>query len=109
MSAWGAKETKQDVPGAFRFLINRSNIGVAYRDHEAQEDLLAESELNWTILRPVGLTNKEIDEEVIISENNSPKPAMTISRKTVANMLLRSLSDSELNCRRIVISGKPKA
>ena len=39
-TAWGVSETKKDLPFWFRWLIDHSNIGYTYRDHELQEDLL---------------------------------------------------------------------
>lgn len=58
-SAWGVAETKDDLPGWFRWFIDNSNIGVAYKDHEHQEKLIRESDLDWTIVRPSGLTNSK--------------------------------------------------
>ena len=42
-SAWGAAETKNDLPPWFRWFIDNSNIGYTYRDHERQEKLLMKS------------------------------------------------------------------
>ena len=44
-SAWGVLETKKDLPIWFKWLIDYSNIGVAYKDHERQEKLLEKSDL----------------------------------------------------------------
>ncbi len=44
-SAWGAAETKKDLPAWFRWFIDNSNIGYTYRDHERQEKLLMNSKL----------------------------------------------------------------
>ncbi|MEM1001769.1 MAG: NAD(P)H-binding protein, partial [Bacteroidota bacterium] len=51
-SAWGVADTKNDIPKWFQWMIACSNIGAAYEDHERQEQILSESELNWTIVRP---------------------------------------------------------
>lgn len=56
-SAWGVAESQKDIPFWFRWTIKFSNIRFAYEDHERQEDLLKSSDLNWIIVRPVGLTN----------------------------------------------------
>ena len=50
-SAWGVSETKKDVPGWFRWVIDHSNVSYPYRDHERQEALLKNSNLNWTAVR----------------------------------------------------------
>ena len=95
-SAWGAGETKKDLPGWFRWIIDNSNIGVAYKDHERQEAMLMDSNLSWTIVRPVGLINSKKQQSIIESYQNSPKPKMTISRLSVARYMLNTLDQEEL-------------
>jgi uncharacterized protein YbjT (DUF2867 family) len=92
-SAWGANETRKDIPWWFRWFIDNSNIGVAYRDHEIQESILQKTTLNYTIIRPVGLTNFNKEDNIRVSINNYPKPRMTISRKSVAGFMLKVLHE----------------
>ncbi|MCR9253253.1 MAG: NAD(P)H-binding protein [bacterium] len=103
-SAWGVNETKKDIPGWFRWFINNSNIGVAYKDHERQEKILTESNLDWTIVRPVGLGNSKKSTEIIQSFNNNPKPGLLVSRLNVARYLVDSLERTDLVRRKVVVS-----
>lgn len=103
-SAWGVSETKEDIPGWFNWFIENSNIGVAYKDHERQEKLLEDSELNWTIVRPVGLTNFGHSELVKESYDNLPKPGILISRKTLAHYLTESIQNEGLVHKKVVVS-----
>ena len=103
-SAWGVSETVQDIPGWFKWLIQNSNIGVAYEDHNRQERIVSDSALNWTIVRPVGLTNSSKEQSVLESFDNHPKPSLTISRKSVAGFLLDSLERDDLIKKKVVIS-----
>ncbi len=103
-SAWGVLETKADIPFWFRWFINNSNIGVAYADHERQEELLAASPLRWTIVRPVGLSNFRKSETVRESFQNQPRPSLMISRKALANYLVTSLEKDPLIGKRVVVS-----
>ncbi len=103
-SAWGVSETKKDLPGWFRWFINNSNIGLSYNDHERQEKILSESKLNWTIIRPVGLTNSKSEQGIKESFGNTPKPSLLISRKSVARYLMDSLKNDELIRAKVVIS-----
>ena len=57
VTAWGTGSTKEEIPGWFRFFINNTKIGVTYLDHERQEEVWEKSGLDWTVVRPVGLTN----------------------------------------------------
>ena len=93
ITAWGVHETKADIPGWFRWLIDTSNIGVAYRDHERQETFLQTTQLDYTIVRPVGLTNFTADKPIRVTINNEPKPSLTISRRNVAKFMLTALAD----------------
>ncbi len=100
-SAWGANETKNDIPWWFRWFIDNSNIGVAYHDHELQESILQKTTFNYTIVRPVGLTNFNKTENIRVTINNDPKPKLTISRKSVAGFMLKVL-DEDLFFKQIV-------
>jgi putative NADH-flavin reductase len=106
ISAWGVAETKKDIPFWFRWMIDFSNIKYGYRGHEQQEKLLQNSDLNYTIIRPVGLTNFEKTKPIIITKNNSPKPNLLISRKNVAEFMLDVLEEESLNKQVITISEK---
>lgn len=103
-SAWGVAETEKEIPFWFNWFIKNSNIGVAYKDHERQEEELKKSKLNWTIVRPTGLTNFKNDKKVIESYNNEPKPKLTISRKNVAKFMVNALKRNELIGKTPVIS-----
>ena len=91
ISAWGVNETRTHIPWWFRWTIDHSNIKYAYRDHEQQEELLKQSDLDWTVIRPAGLVNSAVIKPVKISLNNSPKPSLIISRKSVATFTINVL------------------
>lgn len=103
-SAWGVSETKKEIPGWFRWIIDNSNVGAAYRDHERQEQIVQSSKLDWTIVRPVGLTNSSRPETIRETFRNQPKPTLTISRKSVAQYLINSLEREDLIKKAVVIS-----
>ncbi len=104
-SAWGVNETFKEIPWWFQLLIKYSNIGVAYRDHERQEALLDKTDyLNWTVVRPVGLINRGKMKELRLSFNNQPKPLLTVSRKEVGYFILDSLTQSEFDYKKPVLS-----
>lgn len=105
ITAWGASETKKAIPFWFRWLIDYSNIGVAYRDHERQEKLLEQAtDLDWTIVRPVGLTNGKSHKPVIETIDNKPKPNLMISRLNVARFMLDALRNNQYIRQAVTIS-----
>jgi putative NADH-flavin reductase len=107
ISAWGVAETKQDIPFWFRWMIDFSNIKYGYQGHEQQEKLLQNSDVNYTIIRPVGLTNFEKSKPIIVTKNNSTKPNLLISRKNVAGFMLDVLEDGAF-CREILVVSEEK-
>lgn len=88
ISAWGVGETKKQVPFWLRWLINYSNMGPVYAEHELEEKLLANSDLNWTAVRPVALNDSDKITTLKVSFNNSPKPSLYVSRKSVAKFIV---------------------
>lgn len=104
-SAWGAAESKKDIPAWFRFFINNSNIGPAYKDHERAEALLVASSLDYSIVRPTGLINSWKEKPVLVSVDNNPKPHLTISRRNLAHFLLRIAEHGSYIRQVITVSG----
>jgi uncharacterized protein YbjT (DUF2867 family) len=102
ISAWGVAETRKDIPFWFRWTIDFSNIKYGYWGHEQQEKLLINSDLNYTIIRPVGLTNAEKSKPIIVTKNNTPKPNLLISRKNVAIFMVGILENLKAFSRQIL-------
>lgn len=103
-SAWGVHETKKEIPAWFRWFINNSNIGPAYKDHEKQEDLLRNSPFDFTIVRPVGLTNSTKQQSMRTLTDNSSRPKLTISRKSVAKFMVQQLTSNDFSRKAVTIS-----
>lgn len=91
ISAWGVYEEKKNLPFWFRWLIDHSNIAAGYKEHEAQEEILKNSGLNWTSIRPVILSNSKKQRTVKVSDHNEPITGLFISRYGVAQFALKIL------------------
>ncbi|MCE7991792.1 MAG: NAD(P)H-binding protein [Roseivirga sp.] len=105
-SAWGVGDSRKEIPGWFRWFIDNSNVGKAYSQHEIQENLLRNSNLDWTAVRPVGLTNRNKIKELVVSEQGKPRPRLTISRKHTAQFMLNCLEEASYIRATPVISEK---
>lgn len=105
-SAWGVGDSRKEIPGWFKWFIDNSNVGKAYSQHEVQERMLEASELDWTAVRPVGLTNSNKVKELIVSDQGRPKPRLTISRKHTAEFMLNCLEEASYIRATPVISEK---
>ncbi len=108
VTAWGTGESKADLPSWFRFFINTTKIGVTYRDHERQEAVWEKSGLDWTIVRPVGLTNETQEKpiQVLLNSKTAKPDKMTISRREVAKFMLDSLEGDRYIQQKPIISYK---
>ncbi len=104
ISAWGVGETKKEIPFWFRWLINYTNLRPVYADHESQEKLLVNSNLNWTAVRPVALNDSKKIKTLKVSFNNSPKPSLYISRQSVAKFMVDIVKSDKYDLKSPTIS-----
>ncbi len=100
VSAWGVGDSRAEIPWWFRLLVNSSKIGKVYKDHDRQERIVQNADLNYTIVRPVGLSNKE-SQAVKVSKNGRPKPGLFIARKSLAGYLVK-IAAEDLHQREII-------
>jgi putative NADH-flavin reductase len=72
-----------------------SNIKYSYIDHDRQEKILENSKLDWTVVRPVMLTDKDEELTVIHNIKGEPKIRSAISRNAVAHFILDCIEKGE--------------
>ena len=72
-------------------------------DHEAQEAAIKASDLEWTIVRPSGLTEKPHTGVYEVGEN-IPAKTSQIARADVADMILKELEQNVLIGKSVTIS-----
>lgn len=92
ISASGVGDSWGDMFLIVRLLIRYSNIMRAYEDHDRQEQLIKNSNLDWTIVRPVMLSDKESDK--FTATLGKPKGG-SISRAGVAKFVLDALEEEK--------------
>jgi len=88
MTALGVGDSANDLPGIFSFLMKISNIKYSYADHDRQEKVLGASDREWTVVRPVGLNDKNDNLSILSRINGIGKINHMISRKAVACFLI---------------------
>ncbi len=94
VSAMGIGESWDTLPLASK-LFFATVLRSARIDHESQESAVRESGLDWTIIRPSGLTDGPRTGEYQFGENIKTNSS-SISRADVADLILKSLKDSSL-------------
>jgi putative NADH-flavin reductase len=96
LSSIGAGESRYFMGAVIRFFIADVMLRVPLADHTSNELRLAKSTVNWTVVRPGGLTdgpltgNLKHGSEKIVLKGNAK-----ISRANVASFILEQLSDTK--------------
>ena len=106
MTAAGVGDTAHMLPAFFKFLIKISNIRFSYADHERQEKILASSDLDWTIVRPVGLNGKDNNLTTLTDTDGTGKLKSMISRNAVAHFILCCIENEMFIREKPAISNK---
>jgi uncharacterized protein YbjT (DUF2867 family) len=78
-----------------RWLVRHSNVGHAYRDLAAMEDVLAASGMDWLAVRPVTLTSGRAKPVHVVDRFGL---TATISRRSVARWLVDRVLDGGARC-----------
>ena len=105
MSAAGtfARNDKK-LPFGYRTLV-ATTMRAVYDDLEAMEMRIMASDLDWTIVRPVGLTDDPPDGQYRVSLDGSLlTKASRISRADVASVVVKALETDTYWRRAIVIA-----
>jgi len=91
LSVLGANETRKSLPWFLKYLIFPLYLRRAVADHEAQEQVVWNSQLDWTIVRPPTLTDGEAEGGFYVGDFLTPperKLSLKISRADVARFML---------------------
>ncbi len=95
LSSLGAGESRKIMRPLIRFFIADIMLRVPLADHTANEKRIAKSKLQWTLVRPAGLTNGpktgrlKHGKSITILKGNPQ-----ISRSNVASFIIEQLSDT---------------
>jgi len=81
------------IPPAY--LLGRLFFPRIVADAEKMERVIADSGLDWTIVRPPRLTDKPMTRNYRVREGHLPRFGFTISRADTADFLLRAADDRE--------------
>lgn len=92
LSSLGAGESKYFIPQPIRFYLTKILLRVPLEDHNINESRITNSKLNWTIVRPGGLTDGPITNEIKHgTEKFKMKGSSSISRNNVAAFIIQQL------------------
>jgi putative NADH-flavin reductase len=97
----GLGDTRDQAHPLFRYLV-RPVIRHSFADKERQEQAVMRSDLDWTLVRPAALTNGERTGAYRHGQDRSIRGR--ISRRDVADFLLRQLDDESYVRRAVAVA-----
>lgn len=93
LSSWGIGESRARVPFHFRYLILPLVLKTELADKAGQEQLLRQSDRNWTIVRPSRLTDGPATGRYRAAEQLAFPFNAHLARADLADFMLRQLDD----------------
>ena len=95
MSSYGAGDSYEHLPPLYKYAIVPLILRHVIKDHNGQEDVIRRSGLQWTIVRPVNLTDTVQTGSFVCGVGKpSQNLTMKISRKDVAAFMVSQITDS---------------
>ena len=95
LSALGAGDSKKKMPFIFNIFLSITNLKYAFTDHTRQEELLAESNMEWTVIRLPMLTDDNGEAEILVNKSDGVRLNKNINRESVARFILSILDDQK--------------
>lgn len=91
----GAGDSRGNLNFIWKYVMFGLLLKEAYADHQNQEKLIMQSQLEWTIVRPAAFTNGTLtgDYQHGFAPNNK-NITLKISRADVADFMLKQLEDT---------------
>jgi len=100
----GFGDSKETLPWHMKYLIVPFILKNAFKDHELQEAVVEDSDLNWTIVRPGNMTNKGITRNYQHGFKASDPISLKISRADVAHFMLGQIINDAYSKMKVGIS-----
>ncbi|MEI6752812.1 MAG: NAD(P)-binding oxidoreductase [Paludibacter sp.] len=97
LSSFGAGDSKKLMPAILKFFMVDLFLRVPLADHNINEQRIMNSKLQWTLVRPGGLTQGPLTGNVSHGTEAFKQGKTSISRADVAAFMLAQLQDSTYN------------
>jgi len=101
----GAGDSLKFTPTLMKWIFTRSFFKIIREDHTNQEKSLEQSDLDWTIVRPVALSNSDQLADLHIQDNENLL-SFRVSRKAVGKFLVDCLDNEEFYHKHLMLCEK---
>lgn len=105
LSAFGAKESFDNMAWPLRMLMKYSNMRFVYQDHDAVDEIVRKSGLQWSLVRPAMLNDGEELKNIREFGEGGKGVGMfdSIQRRSVAEYLVSEAGKEAARCAAIVV------
>lgn len=104
-SSYGIAETASELPWTMRWVIVPLFLKTAFADHEAQETVVRNSDLDWTLVRPPHLVDGHAAPSVAHGPVFDPQTMTTkVSRTDVAAFMVQEVTRAAYVQSAVVVS-----
>lgn len=104
-STLGVGDSWDNLDFFWKYLMFGLLLRPAFRDHQRQEKMVRESELDWTIVRPSAFTDEQPGPDLKVDFPPGDRGlALKIARKEIAAFLLRCIDEASFLHRAVAIS-----
>ncbi|MBD3276111.1 MAG: NAD(P)H-binding protein [Candidatus Marinimicrobia bacterium] len=108
LSTIGAGSSWDSLPGFMKLLVKFSNLKYAFTDHSRQEEMLAESDADFTVCRAPMLSDEMFDTEAVVTFPDEKPAGMYLGRDSAAEFFIRILEQREYLREFIHLSNKKR-
>jgi putative NADH-flavin reductase len=104
VSALGVGDSLAVAPAYYRWTVQHTNLATTFADHNLVDGEIRQADVDWTLLRPVLLTNSAKEKPVQVRYVPDKPAHMRISRREVAAFAVDALNDHGLIGRDPILS-----
>lgn len=103
-SAFGALESRSKLPFYLRIIANSPLMNAMYVDKDRMEEIVTQSKLEWTIVRPIVLTNQAPKHHFRAAEDLTFDFTAHIGRADVAEFILIEIEQRQFIGRKVTVT-----
>ncbi len=107
LGAIGAGRSWKKAPGILKFIISISNLRYAFRDHGKQEEILENSDIDYTICRAPMLSDKKNATGAVATPEGQKPAGMVLSRNSAAEFFMDIIEKNEYIRKTVSLANKP--
>jgi uncharacterized protein YbjT (DUF2867 family) len=107
LSTIGAGSSWKTSPGILKFMVSVSNLRHAFSDHGKQEEILKNSQLDYTICRAPMLSGNINNSGAVATKEGERPKSRQLSRNSAAEFFIKIIENNEFIRQTVSLSDNP--